>query len=90
MDLADARAAQTGQAIAYPFNLLLLANPLPCTQLFLTASTVANYDLGAQPLPFLRRWGQRGLLDKPCAHVRRLRPCDVRSPCRRSERSQRT
>jgi hypothetical protein len=32
VDLADARATQTGQALGYPFNILLPVDPLTSTQ----------------------------------------------------------
>eukprot|EP00879_Flechtneria_rotunda_P012936 GHRR01013509.1.p1 GENE.GHRR01013509.1~~GHRR01013509.1.p1 ORF type:complete len:430 (+),score=118.95 GHRR01013509.1:611-1900(+) len=53
-NLADARTDQSGQAIAYPYNLANPLNPLTCTQALLYAVTLANYDLGAPAAPLPR------------------------------------
>jgi hypothetical protein len=52
VDLADARAAQTGQALAYPFNILLLADPLTCTQV---GARLLQLPAGTMPRAALQR-----------------------------------
>lgn len=46
--LGDARTAQLGQALAYPFNVLNPINPLTCAQVLFTQCSRTSSDLRAE------------------------------------------
>lgn len=51
VDVADPRVEQTGQAIAYPFNILSPWDPATCSQVLASGAVFAGVDFGGPALP---------------------------------------